>query len=102
MVLWQGDKITALLCRSTTVKIESYPFDTGRSVMKSIVMVSQMPSGTSFGLSGTLTGGLIFVVWHVAHPLIYAFTNVVIPSHQKSHVISSIVFHSPGCPMIPS
>jgi hypothetical protein len=102
MVLWQGDKIMALLCQSTTVRIESYPFDTGRSVMKSIVMVSQMPCGTSFGLSGTLTGGLIFVVWHIAHPLMYTFTNVIIPGHQKSLVINSIVFHSPGCPISPS
>jgi hypothetical protein len=52
-----------------------------------IVMVSQMPCGTSFGFRGTLTGGLILVVWHVAHPLMYAFTNVVIPGHQKSLVI---------------
>ena len=89
----------ALLCQSTTVKIESYLFDTGRSVIKSIVMVSQMPYGTSLGFSGTLTSGLIFIVWHIAHPLMYAFTNIVIPGHQKSLVISSMVFHSPGCPI---
>jgi len=89
----------ALLCRSTTVRIESYPFDTGKSVIRSIVMVSQMPCGISLGFSGTLTGGLILVVWQVAHPLIYAFTNVVIPGHQKSLVINLMVFHSPGCPM---
>jgi hypothetical protein len=29
----------------------------------------------------------------------YAFTNVVIPGHQKSLVINSMVFHSPGCPI---
>ena len=79
IVLLQGDKIIALLCQSTTVRILSYPFDVGRSVMKSIVMVSHGPSGISLGFNGTLTGGLILVVWHVAHPLIYDLTNSVIP-----------------------
>jgi hypothetical protein len=41
-------------------------------------------------------------VWHVAHPLMYAFTNVMIPGHQKSLVINLMVFHSPGCPISPS
>ena len=89
----------ALLCRSTTVRIESYPFDIGRSMMKSIVIVSQIPCGTSFGCSGTLTGGLILVVWQVAHPLMYAFTKAVIPSHQNSLVISLMVFHLLGYPI---
>ena len=61
----------ALLCRSTTVRMESYPFNISRSMMKFIVMVSQIPYGTSFGCKGTLTGGLILVVWQVAHPLMY-------------------------------
>jgi hypothetical protein len=47
-------------------------------------MVFQMPCSISLGFSGTLTGGLILVVWQVVHSLIYAFTNVVIPGHQKS------------------
>jgi len=89
----------ALLCQSTTVRIELYPFDTGKSVIKSIVIVSQIPCGISLGFSGTLTGGLILVVWQVAHPLMYAFINVMIPGHQKSLVINSMVFHSPGCPI---
>jgi len=61
-------------------------------------MVSQMPYGTSFGFRGTLTGGLILVVWHIVHPLMYAFTNVVIPGHQKSLVISSMVSILLGVP----
>jgi hypothetical protein len=81
IVLLQSDKITALLYQLTTVKIKSYLFDSGRSMMKSIVMVSQIPYSTSFGFNDTLIGGLILVVWHVAHPLIYAFMNVVIPGH---------------------
>jgi len=36
--------------------------------MKSMVIVSHIPSGISLGLIGTLVGGRIFVVWHVAHP----------------------------------
>ena len=57
IVLWQGDSIIALLWRSTTVRMLSYPADFGRSVMKSIVIVSHGPSGISLGFSGTLTGG---------------------------------------------
>ena len=69
----------ALLWWLTTVRILSYPFNVGRSMIKSIVIVSHGPSGILVGFSGTLTGGCIFVVWHVAHPLMYALTNSVIP-----------------------
>ena len=79
MVLLQGDKMIALLCQLTTVRMLLYPLDVGRSVMKSIVIVSHGPSGISVGFSGTLTGGLILVVWHIAHPLMYDLTNSVIP-----------------------
>ena len=79
MVLLQGDRMIALLWQSMTVRILSYPFDIGRSVMKSIVIISHGPSGISVGFSGTLTGGHIFVVWHVVHSLMYALTNSVIP-----------------------
>ena len=79
MVLLQGDRMIALLWWSTTFRILSYPFNVGRSVMKSIVIISHRPSGISVSFSGTLTGGHIFVVWHVVHPLMYALTNSVIP-----------------------
>jgi hypothetical protein len=79
IVLLQGDKMMALLWQSITVRMLLYPFDVGRSVMKSIVIISHGPSGISVGFSGTLTGGHIFVVWQVAHPLIYALMNSVIP-----------------------
>jgi len=69
IVALQGDRMIALLWRSTTVRILSYPCDTGSPMMKSIVIVSQTPLGISFGLRGTLTGGHILVVWQVAHPL---------------------------------
>jgi len=100
MVALQGDKMIALLWRSTMVRILSYPCDTGSPMMKSIVMASQTPSSTLFGLSGTFTGGRILVVWQVAHPLMYSLTNSVMPGHQYSLVISSSVFHSPGWPVI--
>ena len=79
MVLLQGDRMIALLWWSTTVRILLYPFDVGRSVIKSIVIISHGPSEISVGFSSTLTGGRIFVVWHVAHPLMYILTNSVIP-----------------------
>jgi len=56
--LLHGERIIALLWRSTTVRMLSYPLDVGRSVMKSIVMVSHNPCGISFGLIGTFTGGV--------------------------------------------
>jgi len=93
--LLQGERMIALLCQSMTVRMLLYPFDVGRSVMKSIVMVSHIPYGISLGLSGTLTGGLIFVVWQTAHPLMYALTNSVILGHQYSCVINLMVFHCP-------
>jgi hypothetical protein len=48
--------------------------------MKSIIIISHGPSGISVGFSDTLTGGYIFIVWYVVHPLMYALTNSVIPS----------------------
>jgi len=58
----------ALLWWLMTMRMLSYPCDTGRSTMKSMVIVSHIPSGILLGLIGTLVGGHIFVVWHVAHP----------------------------------
>src|SRR6266705_7176327 len=71
MVVLQGDRMIALLWWSTMVRILSYPCDTGSPTMKSIVIVSQAPLGTSFGLSGTLTGGRILVVLQVAYLVMY-------------------------------
>jgi hypothetical protein len=79
IVLLQEDRMIALLWWSTTVRILSYPFNIVRSVMKSIVIISYGPLEISVGFSGTLTSGCIFVVWHVAHSLMYALTNSVIP-----------------------
>jgi hypothetical protein len=46
--------------------------------MKSIVIIFYGPSEISVGFSGIFTGGRIFVVWHVAHPLIYVLMNSII------------------------
>jgi hypothetical protein len=41
-----GETMMALLKRSTTTNMESYPFEEGRSVTKSIVMNFHIPRGT--------------------------------------------------------
>src|SRR5437879_10638805 len=64
MVLLQRDRMIALLWRSTTVRMLSYPFDIGRSIMKSIVIVSHGPSGISVGFSDILILARLFIVWH--------------------------------------
>ena len=61
IVLVQGVIMVALLRRSTTTNRESYPCEFGRSVMKSMVMISHMSVGTWFGCSGTWFLGLILV-----------------------------------------
>jgi hypothetical protein len=52
--------------RSTTTNRESYHFDRGRSVMKSMVIIPQMSVGTWFGCRGTFVLGLILVDWQTA------------------------------------
>src|SRR5882757_692696 len=51
MVLVQGVTIVALLRRSTTTNSESYPWETGRSVMKSMVIIPHTSVGIWFGCS---------------------------------------------------
>ena len=100
MVALQGDRMIALLWRSTMVRMLSYPCNIGSPTMKSIVMASQTLLGTLFGLRGTFTREHILVVWRVTHPLMYSLMNSVMPGHQYSLVISSSVFHSPGWPVM--
>ena len=88
-VLLHGERMIALLKRSTVTKRESYPFDCGRSVMKSMVMVCQTFAGMLFGCRGTTIFGRVFVVWHNAHPSTNSFTKVDIPGHQYSLIRSS-------------
>jgi hypothetical protein len=66
MVLLQGARIVALLSRLTTTNSELYPFDSGRSTMKSMVMIPQISVGIWFGCNGTRVCGQFFVDWHMS------------------------------------
>src|ERR1700747_3613739 len=87
----QGDIMVALEKRSTTTNMESYPLEGERSVTKSIVMISQIPDGTSLGCNGIWVLGQIFMVWQVRHPSTYWWMKWGIPCHQNSLEISSHV-----------
>ena len=69
----QGMKIVALeQSWSVTVSIESYPWDTGSFVMKSIATVSNgIASGfANIGWRGARVGRVLTLLrWHSAHPL---------------------------------
>ena len=68
--------------------------------MKSIVTICHGPSGILFGVRGTYIGYVIFFVfWHIAHPVMYSFTNIDIPGYQKLSDTRMYVFHCPGCPV---
>ena len=53
MDLVHGAMMVALLSRSTTTYNESKPWEAGRSVIKSMVMIPQISSGTWLGCKGT-------------------------------------------------
>ena len=99
IVLLHGANIMALLRQSTTTSSESYPFDVGRSVIKSMVIISHISVGISLGFSSTWVLGHDFVDWQTAQPSTYSHTKVDIPGHQYSHDTSSYVFQHPGCPV---
>ena len=68
VVLLQGMNSTSFENRSTTTKIESNPFDGGRSVVKSAVTSVQGMSGSSSGQSfpgGARLDG--FIRAHLSH-----------------------------------
>ena len=67
IVLWQGKKIAALLKQSTTTKRELNPWESRRSIMKSMVMTPQMSVGTWLGFKGTWVLGHTLVDLQVAH-----------------------------------
>src|SRR5437588_5919542 len=71
-----GARTISLLKRSTTVRIESYPLETGRSVTKSAVRSCHGPAGTGRGLSGPVRFWLsplnLAQVWH---PWTYLLTS---------------------------
>ena len=54
---------------SVMTRIESYLFDNGSFVIKSVVIYSNGHFGISVGCSGICIGCVIFFVsWHIAHP----------------------------------
>ena len=57
-----GVMIAVFVKRSVTTCSESYPFDSGRSVTKSIVIVPNGRSGISVGCNGTIVGCVSFFV----------------------------------------
>jgi hypothetical protein len=67
IVLVHGDIIVALLRWSTITNNELYPWEFGRSVIKSIVMTPHMLPGIWLGTKGTWFLGLILVAWQVVH-----------------------------------
>ena len=99
IVLLHGANIVALLRWSTTTSSELYPFDVGRSVMKSMVIISHISVGILLGFRGTWVLGHDFVDWQTAQPSMYSRTKVDMPGHQYSRDTSSYVFQRPGCPV---
>ena len=82
--LLQGERIMVLVHLSVQTRMESYPFEVGRSVIKSMVIISNGRSGISVGWSGSVVGCVLFFVsWHVAQPSTKFLTNMDIPGHQK-------------------
>ena len=88
---------------SIIVRIESYPFESSRSVMRSHAMVSK---GCAFGFVVMEYVGILgFVVfdlvsWHLGHPFTYCVTNLFMSSYQYSCSMAKSVFEIPGCPAV--
>ena len=104
MSFLQGRNIATLVQSwSVIVRIELYPFEGGRSVMRSHVMVSK---GYAFGLVMIgyvrILGFVIFdlVSWHFGHPFMYCVMNFFMSGHQYSCSMAKSVFEIPGCPAV--
>ena len=62
-IVFMHGVITAVLVnRSVTTWSESYPFDSGKFVIKSMVIVPKGRSGISVGCKGTMVGCVLFLV----------------------------------------
>ena len=101
MSLLHGRNIAALVQSwSVIVRIKSYLFEGGRSVMRSHAIVS---NGCAFGLVVIryigVFGFVVFalVSWHFGHPFTYCVTNFFMSSHQYSCSMAKSVFEIPGC-----
>jgi hypothetical protein len=99
--LLQGMNSTSFENRSTTTRIESNPFDNGRSVVKFTVTSAQGMFGNSRGQifpGGARFDG--FIRAHLSHLFVYSLTNVLIPGQVQLLCTSSSAFSLPGCPVI--
>ena len=86
---------------STTTRIESNLFDSGKSVVKSAMTsvhgMSSSSRGWSFPCGARLDG---FIRAHLLHQFVYSLMNVLIPGQVELLWTSSSVFSLPGCPVI--
>jgi hypothetical protein len=104
MSFLQGRNIAALVQSwSVIVRIESCPFERGRSVIRSHAMVS---NGCALGLTVIgyvgILGFVVFdlVSWHLGHPFMYCVMNFFMSGHQYSCSMAKSVFEIPGCPAV--
>src|ERR1700761_5250801 len=86
---------------SVTVRIESYPFDSGSLVMKSMATTSNgIASSLAYiGCKGAWVGRLFTLFrWHSAQPFTYSATSFRRFGHHVVRSMSCIVRAIPGCP----
>jgi hypothetical protein len=104
MPFLHGRNIAALVQSwSVIVRIESYPFDGGRSTMRSHAMVlnSCVLGLMVIGYVGILGFVVLDLVsWHFGHPLTYCLMNHFISGHQYSCSTVKSIFEIPGCPAV--
>ena len=85
------------------VRIELYPFEGGKSTIRSHAMVSNscvlgLTVIRYVGMLGFVVLGL--VSWHFGHPLTYCVMNLFMSGHQYSCSMAKRVFETPGCPAV--
>lgn len=85
---------------STLMRMQVYPSELGRSVMKSSPMCDQgwcrMGRGRSFP-AGNFRG--LFYIAHSERPATYLLTSLSMFGHQKQSCRSERVRSAPGCPV---
>ena len=104
MSLLQGRNMAALVqLWSVMVRIELYPFEMGRSIIRSHAIVL---NGCALGLVVIgyvrILGFVVLdlVSWHLGHPLTYCVMNLFMSGHQYSCLMAKSVFEIPRCPAV--
>ena len=103
MVLEQGMIITPFIRPwLTTTKIESLPWISERSVMRSMeICLKGRHEEEGIGHNGGQVGWVfILFCWQVVHPSMNQFTYVDNPGHQKSCSKKVFVWNHPACPNV--